>query len=66
MYYASSIQQDNTLCNKSLNIHAFSRVQGGDISELPPYSVDLTPIDADCSIVKRHVSRMQNIKDRHF
>ena len=48
------------------NIHAFTRDQGGDIFELPPYSVDLTSIDTDCSIVKRHVSRMSNIKDRHF
>ena len=30
---------------------------------LPPYSVDLTPIDTDCRIVKRHISRMSNIKD---
>ena len=34
--------------------------------QLPPYSVDLTPIDTDCIIVKRHVSRMSNIKDNQF
>ena len=48
------------------NIHAFTRDQGGDIFELPPFSVDLTPIDTDCSIVKRHVSRMSNKKGKHF
>ena len=48
------------------NIHTFTRDQGGDIFELPPYSVDLTPIDTDCSIVKRHVSQVSNIIDRHF
>ena len=42
----------------------FTRDQGGDIFELPPYSVDLDPIDTECSIVKRHVSGMLNIKDR--
>ena len=45
------------------NIHAFTRDQGGDIFELPPYSVDLALIDIDCSSVKRHVSWMSNIKD---
>ena len=48
------------------NIHTFTRDQGGDTFELPPYSVDLTPIDTDCNIVKRHVSWMSNIKDRFF
>ena len=33
---------------------------------MPPYSVDLAPIDTDCSIVKRHVIWMPNIEDRHF
>ena len=47
------------------NIYAFTMDQGGDIFELSPYSVDLTPIYTDCSIVKRRVSRMSNIKDRH-
>ena len=49
-----------------LNIHTFSSDQGGDIFELPPYNVDLTPMDTDCGIVKRHVSWMTNIKDRFF
>ena len=61
MHYDPSIQQDISPCNSSFNIH-----KGGEIFELPPYSVDLTPIDTDCSIVKRHVSRMSNIKYRHF
>ena len=60
------IQQDNAPCNSSLNIHTFTKDQGGDTFELPPYSVDLTPIDTDCNIAKRHVSRMSNIKDRLF
>ena len=34
--------------------------------ELPPYSVELTHIYTDYSIVKRHVSRMSNIKDIHI
>ena len=58
LYYAPNIQQNNVPCNSSLNTHAFTRDQGGDIFELPPYNVDLTPIDTDCSIVKRHVSWM--------
>ena len=48
------------------NIHAFTRDQGGDIFELPPYSVDLTPIDTECSIVKRHIIWMSNIKHNIF
>ena len=48
------------------DIHAFTRDQGGDTLELPAYSVDLTPIHTDCNIAKRHISRMSNIKDRHF
>ena len=48
------------------NIHTFTRDEVGDIFELPPYSVDLAPIDTDCSIVKCHISRMSNIKDRLF
>ena len=51
-------QQDNAPCNSSLKYSRIHRDQGGEIFELPPYSVDLTPIDTDCSIVKRHVSRM--------
>ena len=34
-----------------------------DQFDLPSYSLDLSPIDADCSIVKRHFGRMSNIKD---
>ena len=48
------------------NFHTFTRDQGGDNVESPPYSVELTPIDTDCSIVKRYVSRMSNITDRYF
>ena len=66
MHYAPIIQQDNSPCNSSLKYSHINQVQGGDIFELPPYSVDLTPIDTDCSIVKRHVSRMSNIKGRIF
>ena len=66
MHYAPSIQQDNAPCNSSLNIHAFARDQSGGIFELPPYSVDLTPIHTERSIVMHHFSRMSNIKDRHF
>ena len=48
------------------NDHVFTRDQVGDIFELSPYSLDLTPLDTDCSIVKYYVSRMSNIKDRYF
>ena len=66
MHYAPSIQQDSAHCNSSLKYHAFTRDQAGDIFELPPYSVDLTPIDTDHSIVKRHVRWITNKKGRHF
>ena len=65
MHYVPIIQQDNAPCNSSLNIHTFIRDKGGDIFELPPYSVDLTPMDTDCSIVKRHISPMSNVKNRN-
>ena len=48
------------------NIHAFTRDQCSEIFDLPSYSLDLCPIDTDGSIVKRHVGRMSNIKDRDF
>ena len=65
MHYVPSIQQDNAPCNSPLKYSCIH--QGpGDIFEMPHYSVDLTSIDTDCSIVTRHVSRMSNIKDRHF
>ena len=66
MHYVPIIQQDNAPCNSSLKKHTFTRDQGGDIFELPPYNVDLTPMYTDCSIVKRHVSWMTNIKDKIF
>ena len=59
MHNAPSIQQASASCNSSLR---YSRIhQGGDIFELLHYSRDLAPIDTDCSIVKRHVSRISNI-----
>ena len=66
MHYAPSIQQDNAPCNNSLNNSQNHQDPGWLYFELQPYSVDLTPINTDCSIVKRHVSRMWNIKDWHF
>ena len=66
MHYAPSIQQDKAPYNSSLNYSQIHQDPGWWYFELPPYSVDLTPIDTDCSIVKRHVSRMSNIKDWHF
>ena len=48
------------------NIHTFTRDQGSDIFDLPSYSLDLSPIDTDCCIVKRPVGQMSIIKDRHF
>ena len=67
MHFAPSIKQDNAPCSSSLKYPRIHKGWGVVISlELQPYSVDLTPIDTDCSIVKRHVSRMSNIKDWHF
>ena len=48
------------------NTHTFTRDQGIDIFYFPSYSVNLSHIDTYCSIVKPHVGRMANIKDRHF
>ena len=62
MHYAPRIQQDNAPCNSFFEIFTHSPETRVVINfELPPYSVDLTPIDIDCSLVKRHVSRMSNI-----
>ena len=44
------------------NMHAFTREQGSDLSS---YSLDLSPIDTDCSIVKQCARRVSYIKDRH-
>ena len=63
---SQSFDKITHLATALYNIHTLTREQGGDMFELPPYSEDLTPIDTDCSIVKRHVSRMSNIKDRFF
>ena len=48
------------------NIHVFTRDQVGYIFELPPYNLDLAPIDTDCSIDKYNVSQMSNIKDIYY
>ena len=66
MHYTPSIQQDNTPCNSSSKNHAITRDQGGDIFDLPPYSVVLTPIVLTVALFKLHVSRMSNIEDRSF
>ena len=71
MHYAPNIQQNNAPCMCSLKYSRIQQVKGVDIFELPPCSVDLTSIDTEIdrylrSIVKRHISRMSNIKDRHF
>ena len=58
MYYVPSIQQDNAPCKSSAK---YSRIHQGLY-----LSLYLSSIDTDCSIVKRPVGRVSNIKDRRF
>ena len=58
-------QQYECTMSQAFNIHMCTMDQGSDIFYLPYYSLDLSPIDTDCS-VKHHVGWMSNIKDRQF
>ena len=66
MHFILSIQQDNAPCTSILK---YSRIHQGPVwwdfwvSTLQCRS---DPIDTDCSIVKRHVSRMSNKKRQTF
>ena len=48
------------------NIHAFTGNQASDIIDTPSFSLCLSPIEPDCSIVKRRVGQMPNVKGRYL
>ena len=62
MHYAPSIQQDNAPCNSSLKYSRIHQGPGWWYFWGATLQCRSDPIDTDCSIVKRHVSRMSNIK----
>ena len=64
MHYVPNCNKITHLAKVLQNIHAFTRDQGSDIFDVSSYSLYLSPIDTDFSIVTRHVGRMSNIKEK--